>query len=74
MGLVYIGPMLHINYSKVLPALVPDKGSASSVALKKLMFDQLCFAPICMSGFFILINCIEGKGAQSGIRDLKNKF
>ena len=27
-----------------------------------------------MSGFFILINCIEGKGAQSGIKDLRNKF
>ncbi len=29
-GLIYIGPMLHMNYSKFLPALVANKGSATS--------------------------------------------
>ena len=39
MGLIYIGPMLPMNYSKILPTLVPIKGSATIVALKKLCLD-----------------------------------
>lgn len=38
-GGVYIGPMLHMNYSKILPALVPNKGSVTSQTFKKLVID-----------------------------------
>lgn len=42
--------------------------------MKKLAIDQLVFAPLCTAGFFILINCIEGKGVQQGVKDIKSKF
>lgn len=72
----YIGPMLHLNYSRILPFLVPEsaKTSQAVVALKKLGFDQLVFAPICTSGFFIVINTLEGNGPAKGIADLKAKL
>ena len=40
-GLIYIGPMLHLNYSRVLPYLVPmcAKTPAWQLAGKKLAFD-----------------------------------
>ena len=75
-GLVYIGPMLHLNYSKILPTLVPEcaKTAAWMMASKKLLFDQLIFAPICTSGFFITINLLECNGLQKGVNDVKDKL
>ena len=63
-GMLYIGPMLHMNYSHVLPYLVPEVAgaSASLLAVKKLMFDQFGFAPLCTIGFFMVINTLEGNG------------
>ena len=41
LGLVYIAPITHFNFSYVLPAIAPlAKGvSATTVALKKVAFD-----------------------------------
>ena len=41
LGLVYIAPISHFNYTYVLPAIAPmAKGvSATKVALKKVTFD-----------------------------------
>ena len=63
-GAFYIGPMLHMNYSYILPYLVPEVAGASAgmLAVKKLMFDQFGFAPICTIGFFMFINTLEGNG------------
>lgn len=74
MGVCYIAPLLHFNYSRFLPLMVPDKGSASLVAFKKLCLDQFGFAPVCTAGFFMLINLVEGKGVQGGIQDMDSKF
>jgi hypothetical protein len=38
-GMTYIGPALHWNYSRFLPMMVADKGSATVVTVKKLMLD-----------------------------------
>ena len=59
-GFFYVAPMLYINYSKILPALVP--ASASYGALKKLLFDQSVFAGSMTVGFFMIMNGIEGNG------------
>jgi hypothetical protein len=32
------------------------------------------FAPILTAGFFILINCLEGKGVEQGVTDIQEKF
>ena len=55
-----MAPMLYINYSKILPALVP--ASASYGAVKKLLFDQSVFAGSMTVGFFMIMNGIEGNG------------
>ena len=40
-GLVYIGPILHVNYSYMLPTIVPHCAKTPShiMAAKKLLFD-----------------------------------
>ena len=55
-----MAPMLHLNYAKILPTLVPS--GVKYEAAKKLAFDQSVFASIMTGGFFCLINCIEGNG------------
>ena len=77
----YIGPLLHFNYSIILPRIFPESAltSAYQIALKKLAFDQFVFAPLITGGFFMLINIIDGKGTfqesvQAGVQDLKTKF
>ena len=41
MGMFYIGPLLHCNYSIILPRIFPESAltSAYQIALKKLAFD-----------------------------------
>ena len=41
LGMIYIAPISHVNYTYVLPALAPmSKGvSLTQVALKKVTFD-----------------------------------
>uniref|UniRef100_A0A7S3FWA6 Mpv17-like protein n=1 Tax=Strombidium rassoulzadegani TaxID=1082188 RepID=A0A7S3FWA6_9SPIT len=71
-GSFYIAPLLHVHYSKFLPYVVPD--GTKYGALKKLAIDQSAFASFITTGFFIIINVVEGKGAQKGIDDLKQKY
>ena len=71
-GFFFVAPMLHLNYSKILPFLFPS--GVKYEALKKLAFDQSIFASIMTAGFFCLINCIEGNGIQKGINDTKEKY
>ncbi|MFN9899647.1 MAG: hypothetical protein ACK55Z_12840, partial [bacterium] len=57
-GFVYVAPMLHLNYTKILPWIAPS--GVKNEALKKLAFDQTVFASTMTCGFFIFINLIEG--------------
>ena len=58
LGMIYIAPLLHFNYSLFLPRLVPT--GTSYATLKKVMIDQSLFASGTTFGFFILINLMEG--------------
>ena len=58
-GTFFIAPILHVNYSKILPYLVPEISAVG--ALKKLAFDQLVAAPLIILCFYPVINFIEGK-------------
>ena len=72
MGFVYVAPMLHLNYTKILPAIAPS--GVKHEVLKKLAFDQTVFASTMMVGFFVLINVIEGHGVKKGLNDVRAKF
>ena len=72
MGVFYIGPALHIHYSKILPFFVPS--TASFGAVRKLIIDQSLFAPVLTSGFFMIINIAEGNGWEKGVQALREKL
>ena len=64
--------MLHLNYTKILPFLVPS--GVRFEALRKLAFDQSVFASTMTAGFFVLINCVEGNGPIKGLQDCREKY
>lgn len=64
--------MLHINYTKILPAIAPE--GAKFGVMKKLAFDQTVFASYMMGSFFVLINVLEGHGVTKGLSDLREKY
>ena len=72
MGTFYVAPILHVMYSRVLPALVPEVTAVGAV--KKLLIDQLGAAPLIMLGFFPAINFVEGKPFSQSVQDLKEKY
>ena len=72
MGTLYVAPILHVSYSKILPALVPEVTAVG--ALKKLALDQLIAAPLIILFFYPAINLVEGKPLSSAITDLKGKY
>ena len=64
--------MLHLNYTKILPALVPM--GTKHMALKKLAFDQTVFASSMTCGFFTVINLIQGHSLTKAKNDIGDKF
>ena len=72
-GIFFVAPGLHLNYSYLLPRIVPEvAGQAKHImALKKLTFDQLCFAPVMTSSIFILLGIVDGKGPAESIAAMK---
>ena len=64
--------MLHANYTKILPRLVPE--GVSFQAARKLAFDQTVFAGTLTCGFYLSLNTVEGKGLNTGIEEIKKKF
>ena len=70
--MIYIAPMMYMNYGIILPALVPAK--ATYGALKKLAIDQTVFASAMTAGFFVIINLVEGNTIQKGLEDLRLKY
>ena len=71
-GMIYIAPLLHINYSLVMTKLFPV--GSRYMALKKVAFDQSIFAPLSTAGFFIVINLMDGKPISKGVQDIHDKL
>jgi hypothetical protein len=44
------------------------------VAMKKLVIDQLAFAPVMLSGFYLVASQVEGYPISKGVADMKEKF
>ena len=76
MGMCYYAPLLHWNFSIMLPKIAPITPGCNMtvITLKKLAFDQFIFAPVITAGFFPLINLLEGRGLEAGISALKEKY
>jgi hypothetical protein len=70
-GTFYLGPILHVWYSKFLPQLVnrvmgstggpvtTTLAGRAKAAIPGTLFDQLLFAPAFLSGFFVFSNFIK---------------
>ena len=71
-GFAYVAPMLHMNYTKILPMIAPS--GVKFEALKKLAFDQSVFAGTMTVGFFLGINMIEGKSFEHGTHEVRTKW
>jgi hypothetical protein len=55
MGSFYFAPCLHAWYCKILPKIGDKLFSTSTKTVRvigSMLFDQLAFAPILLSGFF----------------------
>ena len=72
LGFFFFAPMLHMNYTKILPTIAPD--GVKYQVLKKLIFDQTIFASTMMGGFYVLNNLLEGHTIQKGLSDLREKY
>ena len=68
----YVAPLMYINYSFILPRLVP--ATARYITFKKVAIDQTAFACILTSGFFVLLNLIEGFSLKEAVDHLREKL
>ncbi len=62
-GTIYIGPFLHVWYSKILPSfgklIFKESTKKSSKVFTFTLADQLLFTPINLAGFFIINALVE---------------
>ena len=78
---MYISPALHFWYGRGVP-LVTSKvfGNNLSPFMKSvggMVFDQLLFAPILLSGFFVFngfIQTFDMDGLKNGVKECKSKI
>lgn len=81
-GTFYLGPCLHVWYSKLLPQVVNRVVGASTASKFKpaftgMLFDQLAFAPVFLTGFFVFANWVRDfslSSAVGGVDLAKNKM
>jgi len=80
MGFGYIGSCLHVWYSRLLPALSNTFIKSNSKSIQvfgRMLFDQLLFAPILLTGFFPINQIIidrDIKAFGKGVEVWKEKI
>ncbi|KAJ8377771.1 hypothetical protein AAFF_G00253870 [Aldrovandia affinis] len=70
-GFVFVGPVLG-GWYKVLDALVT--GGTRSAALKKMLFDQVAFAPCFLGSFLGISGVLNGLTVEENITKLKRDY
>ncbi|XP_018592487.2 mitochondrial inner membrane protein Mpv17 [Scleropages formosus] len=70
-GFFFVGPVVG-GWYKVLDGLVT--GSGKSVALKKMLFDQLGFAPCFLGAFLGISGALNGLTVEENIAKLKRDY
>ena len=71
MGSMFIGPGLRVWYG-VLEKYVT--GAAKTLAIKKMLFDQVLWAPPFIASFFILSDALGGKTMGEMKMNLKQNY
>lgn len=65
--------MLHFWYCKILPPIaariLPQNPTA--LTLGKMALDQIVFAPIILSGFFIFLSTISEGDPAKGVKQIR---
>ncbi|XP_056873024.1 protein Mpv17 isoform X1 [Takifugu flavidus] len=70
-GFFFVGPVIGSWY-KVLDRLVV--GGGKSAAMKKMLVDQLCFAPCFLAAFFCVSGSLNGLTLEENVRKLKRDY
>ncbi|XP_057678932.1 protein Mpv17 [Corythoichthys intestinalis] len=70
-GFFFVGPVVGSWY-KVLDRLVV--GGSKSAAMKKMMIDQLCFAPCFLGAFLALSGVLNGLSAEQNVAKLRRDY
>ena len=67
---------MHVFYTYILPGLVPQTVgvSAGVIAAKKIMIDQLLFAPTVTFGFFPVFSVLNGGTIANGFKQMREKY
>ncbi|KAM4712763.1 mitochondrial inner membrane protein Mpv17 [Anableps anableps] len=70
-GFFFVGPVIGSWY-KVLDRLVV--GGSKSAAMKKMLVDQLCFAPCFLGAFLCISGALNGLTVEENIAKLKRDY
>ncbi|XP_029452189.1 protein Mpv17 isoform X2 [Rhinatrema bivittatum] len=70
-GLCFVGPVLGTWY-RVLDRTIPGKSKA--VALKKMILDQVAFAPCFLGGFLSFVSMLNGLSIEQIWKKLKRDY
>lgn len=70
-GFVFVGPVIGSWY-RVLDRLVT--GATKSSAMKKMLLDQLCFAPVFLASFLGLSGALNGLTVEQNLAKLRRDY
>uniref|UniRef100_A0A3P9IA81 Mitochondrial inner membrane protein Mpv17 n=1 Tax=Oryzias latipes TaxID=8090 RepID=A0A3P9IA81_ORYLA len=70
-GFFFVGPVIGSWY-KVLDRIVV--GGGKSAAMKKMLVDQLCFAPCFLGAFLSICGALNGLSVEENVAKLKGDY
>ncbi|XP_061602438.1 protein Mpv17 [Cololabis saira] len=70
-GFFFVGPVVGSWY-KLLDRLVT--GGSKSAAMKKMLADQICFAPCFLGGFLSISGALNGLTVEENVAKLKRDY
>ena len=75
-GSCYIAPMLHFWYCKMLPRIAAPLLPSSTIGqvFGKMAIDQLLFAPLILSGFYIFLTTVSDGDPMKGVGLIRDKL
>ncbi|KAL0481351.1 ER membrane protein complex subunit 2 [Acrasis kona] len=71
-GTFVFGPVGHIWYKWLDSSVKASK--PLTVVMKKLAWDELVFAPVCVFGFFVGISLLQGKTSRQSLEKAQSEF